>query len=133
MPLSQSHVLTYVRQTQSSHRARGIHDVHEEITWEGRPDLIVHDSGGFEAGTDDEFLAIEAFLRERSTAETVLARVHVIWFCVDINSPRTLQSATEKLFSAVSKHAKDVPVVIVATKKDQLLDVSLFPTSSGFH
>lgn len=95
----------------------------EEITWEGRPDLIVHDSGGFEAGTDDEFLAIEAFLKERSAAETLLARVHVIWFCVDMNSPRTLQTATETLFSAVSKHAKDVPVIVVATKKDQLLDV----------
>lgn len=111
-------------QTQSSHRTRGIHDVREEITWEGRPDLIVHDSGGFEAGTDDELLAIEEFLRERAAADTVLARVHVIWFCVDMNSSRTLQSVTEKLFFAVSKYAKDVPIMIVATKKDQLLDVS---------
>lgn len=114
-----------ISQTQSSHRARGIHDVREEITWEGRPDLIVHDSGGFEAGTDDELLAIEEFLKERADVDTVLARVHIIWFCVDINSPRTLQSVTEKLFSAVSRHAKDVPVMIVTTKKDQLLDVCL--------
>lgn len=66
--------------TQSSHRTRGIHDVREEITWEGRPDLIVHDSGGFEAGADDEFQAIEAFLKEKSEAEDLLARVHVIWY-----------------------------------------------------
>lgn len=52
----------------------------EELTWEGRPDLIVHDSGGFEAGTDDEFKAIEAFLQEKSAAENVLDRVHVIWY-----------------------------------------------------
>ena len=58
---------------------RGIHDVRQELTWPGRPDLIVHDSGGFEAGTDDEFQAIEAFLQEKSAAQSVLERIHVIW------------------------------------------------------
>lgn len=43
---------------------------------------------------------------------------------MDINSARTLQTATEKLFRAVSLYAKDVPIVVVATKKDELLDVS---------
>lgn len=84
----------------------------------------MHDSGGFEAGTEAEFRAIEAFLREKSAAENVLDQVHVIWFCIDINSTRTLQTATEKLFIVLSKYAKDVPIVIVATKKDDLLDVS---------
>lgn len=123
--------LTVERQTQSSCRTRGIHDVREEITWEGRPDLIVHDSGGFEAGGDDEIQAIEAFLKNTSTAEDILARVHVIWFCIDINSSRTLQTATEKLFVAVSKYAREVPVLVVATKKDDFLDVrTLFDGTS---
>lgn len=47
-------------------------------------------------------------------------------FCVDINSPRTLQTATEKLFLAVSQYAKEVPIVVVATKKDEFLDASCF-------
>ena len=51
----------------------------EEIRFEGRPDLILHDSGGFEAGADDEFLAIEAFLKEKSAAVDVMDRLHVIW------------------------------------------------------
>lgn len=68
-----------VNVTQQSHRSRGIHDVREEITWEGRPDLIVHDSGGFEAGTDAEFRAIEDFLKEKSAVTEVHDRVHVIW------------------------------------------------------
>ena len=58
---------------------RGIHDCREEITFEGRPDLVVHDSGGFEAGADDEFKAIEAFLKEKSAAEDVKDKLHVIW------------------------------------------------------
>lgn len=45
-------------------------------------------------------------------------------FCIDINSPRTLQTATEKLFLAVSNYAKEVPIIVVATKKDEFLDVS---------
>ncbi|KAK5726643.1 hypothetical protein LTR15_002530 [Elasticomyces elasticus] len=109
--------------THSSDRFRGIHDVREEITFEGRPDLIVHDSGGFEAGADEEFVAIEAFLKDKSSTMDVADRVHVIWFCIDINSPRTLQTATEKLFMAVSKFASDVPIVVVATKKDDFLEI----------
>lgn len=114
--------------------------------------MIVHDSGGFEAGADEEFLAIEAFLKDKSAAVDVTDRLHVIWqvipptlipsiavvsdsftliiallttsrFCVDINSSRTLQTATEKLFQAVSQYANDVPIVVVATKKDDFLDI----------
>jgi hypothetical protein len=82
--------------------------VRQEITFDGRPDLILHDSGGFEAGADDEFVAIQEFLKEKSTALDIKDRLHVIWFCIDINSPRTLQTATEKLFQAVSLYASDV-------------------------
>lgn len=42
-----------VQHTQSLHRSRGIHNVHDEIVWQDHPDLVEHDSGGFEAGTDD--------------------------------------------------------------------------------
>jgi GTPase SAR1 family protein len=45
-------------------------------------------------------------------------------FCIDINSPRTLQTATEKLFKAVSEYAHDVPIVVVATKKDDFCDIN---------
>lgn len=43
--------------------------------------------------------------------------------CIDLNNPRTLQTATEKLFQAVSLYASDVPIVVVATKKDDYLDI----------
>ena len=89
----------------------------QEIKFDGRPDLIVHDSGGFEAGADAEFIAIEEFLKEKSGTEEIQDRLHVIWFCIEINSARTLQTATEKLFQAVSKYANDVPIVVVATKR----------------
>jgi len=34
-----------------------------------------------------------------------------------------LQTATEKLFKAVSQFAADVPIVVVATKKDDFLEL----------
>jgi hypothetical protein len=68
-------LLTATRQTESSHRTRGIHDVREAITWECRPVLIVHDSGGFEAGADDESQAIDTLLKEKSAAENLLAQI----------------------------------------------------------
>lgn len=51
----------------------------EEITFDGWPDLVVHDSGGFEAGGDEEFHAIQDFLKEKSAAVDVADRLHVIW------------------------------------------------------
>ena len=65
--------------TQTSHRARGIHDVREEIRWPGRPDLVIHDSGGFEAASLDEFKAIEDFLTEKSGEKNADKRLHAIW------------------------------------------------------
>lgn len=53
--------------TKTSNSKRGIHNVKEELKWEGRTDLIIHDSGGFEAAGDQEFNAIDEFLREKSS------------------------------------------------------------------
>lgn len=64
--------------TQTMNRSRGVHDVREEIMFEGRPDLVVHDSAGFEAGTQDEFVAIENFLKDKSSCEDVMDRLHVV-------------------------------------------------------
>ena len=82
-----------VEVTQSMNRTRGIHDVRQEITFEGRPDLIVHDSGGFEAGADDEFQAIEAFLKDKSTAGDIMDRLHV----VSIDTIIILNTCTDRL------------------------------------
>lgn len=65
--------------TQTSDRDRGIHNVKVEITWPNRPDLIIHDSGGFEAGGVAEFEAIEEFLKQKSNFSDIDKRLHMIW------------------------------------------------------
>ena len=42
-------------------------------------------------------------------------------FCVEADSSRIVQSATEKLFDAMDTCRRHVPVVVVATKKDKFL------------
>lgn len=42
-------------------------------------------------------------------------------YCFALNEPRPEQAAQDKLFKALSSYAQDVPIVAIATKKDQFL------------
>ena len=68
-----------IMQTETSDRKRGRHDVREGIFLEHRPDLIIHDSGGFEAGDEAQMRAVGQFVRERSLMPQIEDRLHVIW------------------------------------------------------
>lgn len=63
-----------------SARRRGVHDINKEITFEGRPDLILHDSEGFEGGSIAELDTAKAFVRQRSMESDLSRRLHVIWY-----------------------------------------------------
>lgn len=65
--------------TQVSHRKSGKHDVTQEIKWDGRDDLVIHDSGGFEAAGEEEFKVIEEFLKQKSVETELEKRLHAIW------------------------------------------------------
>lgn len=43
------------------------------------PDLVYHDSGGFEAGRNNEVKAVEDFLERKSKKVNIHERVHMIW------------------------------------------------------
>ncbi|KAI1627960.1 hypothetical protein EDD37DRAFT_606741 [Exophiala viscosa] len=105
-----------------SPRERGKHNIKDPITFPSRPDLIVHDSCGFEAGSDEEMNVVEDFLQENSSATDLAQRIHTVWFCLEVSDSRPKQSSTLKLFQLVAKYVKEVPLVVVATKKDQLFD-----------
>ncbi|KAE8442407.1 hypothetical protein EG329_003365 [Mollisiaceae sp. DMI_Dod_QoI] len=90
-----------IQHTHASKRETGSHDVNEGFTTPERPDLIIHDSGGFEAGGSDELEAVKKF-------------------CIELNSSQVKQKAAIELFSIISLNAENVPIVIVGTKKDKL-------------
>lgn len=108
--------------THASDRARGVHDIKIPIMCQDRPDLIVHDSGGFESGGDKEFQQVKDFIVEMSNTSEMKDRLHVIWFCVEMNSPRVQQKAAIEFFTIVSQNS-DIPIVVVQTKKDEYWDL----------
>lgn len=71
-----------ISQTTASERVRGNHDIKTPLFCENRPDLIIHDSGGFETGGDDEFQKVkeirgrnvECYRDERSAACDMVRR-----------------------------------------------------------
>ena len=44
-----------------------------------RPDLIIHDSGGFESGGTDELQQVKEFVIDLSNKADIKDRLHVIW------------------------------------------------------
>ncbi|EIW77595.1 hypothetical protein CONPUDRAFT_62041 [Coniophora puteana RWD-64-598 SS2] len=99
-------------------RQRGRHDITNQITY---PDsrFIFHDSRGIEAGSVDEFQIIHKFIRERASKTSLAEHLHAIWFCVSMDNTRPLVEAELAFFN---EDTADVPVVVVFTKYDALLD-----------
>ena len=62
---------------------RGEHDVRKGVQIPGRNDFILHDSRGFEAGSEEEFDVVEAFINERIDQEDLAKQLHVIWLVVN--------------------------------------------------
>ncbi|KAL8723618.1 MAG: hypothetical protein Q9181_007246 [Wetmoreana brouardii] len=108
--------------TKASDNLRGIHNIKTPIVCQDRPDLIIHDSGGFESGGDQEFQQVKDFIHEMSNERELNDRLHVIWLCIEMNSPRIQQKAAVDFFTIISQNA-EIPVVVVLTKKDEYWDL----------
>ncbi|MCJ1306757.1 hypothetical protein MMC25_000400 [Agyrium rufum] len=104
-----------------SHHSRGtkIHQVWQEITFPGQnEDIILHDSGGFEAANEAGFNEICKFLEYRLKRTTLVEQLHCIWYCIPLTGHRHIQSAEEKFFQHV--YVGNIPVVAVFTHFDEL-------------
>lgn len=133
-----------------SDRTSGNHDIDTGITCSTRKDLVVHDSGGFEAGSKAQLRCVRDFLKNRSDQTDLNERLHVIWYaqlsptqtqrtslqlvststrrltddryCFEVeDSSRLIQAAQTALIECLSHYAQDVPIVAIATKKDKFL------------
>ncbi|KAG8940818.1 hypothetical protein FRC03_005076 [Tulasnella sp. 419] len=94
---------------------RGMHDIEHEISYPSNPRFVFHDSRGFEAGSVDEMVKVRNFIAQRSAQRDLKDRLHVIWFCVPMDSHRVLSTAELKFFK---DGTGDVPVIVVFTKWD---------------
>ncbi|KAM0426584.1 hypothetical protein ACHAPT_008277 [Fusarium lateritium] len=99
---------------------QGVHDINVAFESPKHPGLLIHDSRGWQAGSDTELDLIAKFLRHRAFQEDPAEALHVIWFCVDADVAR-IEEADKRTFATIAQYSHQVPVFVVGTKKDKLM------------
>ncbi|KAL8827264.1 MAG: hypothetical protein Q9170_007079 [Blastenia crenularia] len=116
-----------------SHHSRGteIPQVWKEITFPGQNEqIILHDSGGFEAGGTGELEEIKKFIKDRVKRTTLGEQLHCIWYCIDMSGNRQIQTAEKTFFNDFD--LGDIPVVAVFTHFDEVKDRYQFKLEQQF-
>ncbi|KAF5310399.1 hypothetical protein D9758_018792 [Tetrapyrgos nigripes] len=104
-----------------AHDRVGKADINREYTSPENPRFILHDSKGFEPGSENTWNIVEEFVRDRCRTERPLKdRVHTIWLC--IQTPRTgsrlMETGDQQLIKLANQ--SQLPVIVVFTKYDLL-------------
>ncbi|ETN38794.1 uncharacterized protein HMPREF1541_06833 [Cyphellophora europaea CBS 101466] len=105
---------------ESTSYAQGAHDINTAFESPNHPGLLIHDSRGWQAGSDQELDLIAKFLRHRAFQKDPAESLHVIWFCVDSDVSR-IEEADKRTFETIAQFSNHVPVFVVGTKKDKLV------------
>ncbi|KAI1145345.1 hypothetical protein F4825DRAFT_444147 [Nemania diffusa] len=105
---------------ESTTYSQGVHDINEAFESPNHPGLLIHDSRGWQAGSDTELGEIAKFLRHRAFQKNQAEALHVIWFCINSDVSR-IEEADRRTFEIIAQYSSDVPVFIVGTKKDRLI------------
>ncbi|KAF8319540.1 hypothetical protein F5887DRAFT_1218755, partial [Amanita rubescens] len=93
---------------------RGLHDIEDQITYPGS-NFIFHDSQGFESGSTEELEIAWKFIEKKSAETELKNRLHAIWYCIPMDSPRPILPAELEFFN---KGTGRVPLVVIFTKFD---------------
>lgn len=64
---------------ESTTYSQGVHDINEAFESPNHPGLLIHDSRGWQAGSDTELGEIAKFLRHRAFQKNQAEALHVIW------------------------------------------------------
>ncbi|KAK5073607.1 hypothetical protein LTR64_007255 [Lithohypha guttulata] len=105
---------------ESTNYTQGVHDINKAFESPNHPGLLIHDSRGWQAGSDQELDLIAQFLRHRAYQKEAAEALHVIWFCVDADVSR-IEEADKRTFETIAQYSNHVPVFVVGTKKDKLV------------
>lgn len=99
---------------------QGNHDINQAFESSSHPGLLIHDSRGWQAGSDQELELIAKFLRHRAFQKDPAEALHVIWFCIDSDVSR-IEEADKRTFETIARYSHNVPVFVIGTKKDKLI------------
>lgn len=103
-----------------AHGRPGDADIEREYTSPENPRFILHDSKGFEVGTEVNWDTVRKFLENRRKKD-LPERIHAIWLCIETprNGGRLLQTGDERLLELAKEF--DIPLIAVFTKYDRLV------------
>ncbi|KAJ8075809.1 hypothetical protein PM082_021441 [Marasmius tenuissimus] len=94
---------------------RGQSRIDWEITFPSNPGYVFHDSRGMEAGSTEEIDKLNDFMERRSKKRSLEEQLHVIWYCLPVDSARPL-CKEEMAFFENENGTYGVPVVAIFTK-----------------
>ncbi|KAG1858794.1 hypothetical protein DFJ58DRAFT_781762 [Suillus subalutaceus] len=87
--------------------------------------FVLHDSKGFEPGDEDNLKIVQDFIERRKNMPALKDQLYAVWLCFEIPRAggRLLETGTEE-FLTLKRKGKlgDVPVIVVFTKYDKLID-----------
>ncbi|KAG5634985.1 hypothetical protein H0H81_000136 [Sphagnurus paluster] len=109
------------------HNQRGKADINEELISELNERFVLHDSMGFEAGEEKNFIAVQNFIQERNAMRDVKDKLHAVWMCfqVPIAGGRVLETGDEYFLKAKADPKNplgSVPIIAVFTQYDKLVN-----------
>lgn len=78
-------MLTCSKTEESNTYTQGVHDINQAFESPNHPGLLIHDSRGWQAGSDDELELIAQFLRHRAFQKDPAEALHVIWYDAHVN------------------------------------------------
>lgn len=112
-------------ESMTSHNKAGSCNINQELCPPSNDRLVVHDSQGFDAGEQDNLHLLEQFIQERTTTNDLSQRLHCVWLCIQVpyGGGRVLETGTEKVLRILANSKIQLPLVVVFTKYDQLVDV----------
>ncbi|KAF7328477.1 G domain-containing protein [Mycena venus] len=106
-----------------SHQEAGKCDINFEIISQQNPLFVLHDSMGFEHGDMENLETAKNFLQSHVGKDVALqTKVHVIWLCIQVPyaGGRVFETGDEEFLKLAC--AIKVPVVVVFTQFDMLVD-----------
>ncbi|KAG6827995.1 hypothetical protein H0H92_009724 [Tricholoma furcatifolium] len=105
-----------------AHDRAGKADIDHEYKSPVNPRFFLHDSQGFEHGSDGNLNKVEKFLQLRQQ-DALPERIHAIWLCIETplsTGSRVLQTGDDVLLRLANK--LNIPIIAVFTKYDALVN-----------
>ncbi|KAG2072248.1 hypothetical protein BDR04DRAFT_1096827 [Suillus decipiens] len=114
-----------VAKTIASHDKPGEASIDDEFISRQNDKFVLHDSKGFEPGEEKNLKIVQDFIERRRNESTPEHQLHAIWLCFEIPRAggRLLETGTEEFLKLKSSGTLgDIPVIVVLTKYDMLID-----------